>query len=245
MRTMQAAAAFSLILAAGASRAADPDAATLLKRYDEVMGPAHFEMQAAMTAHRDDGTSRTYKMKVQKSGDKFRLTFTEPSSAKGQELLRNGDNMWQYMPSIKRPVRLASRDSFMGGDFNNADVLRVNYEADYDATVVASSTPDTWQLELKAKTGAGSNAAYDVIKLWMTKEAKPLPVRAEYYAKSGKLLRSAVFSDVKDFGTMKRPSRVLMRNELATQRSSEMLWESFALKDGISAQRFVLDDLGH
>ena len=66
---------------AGAARAADPDASTLLKRYDEVMGPANFEMQATMVAHRDDGTSRAYKMKVQKSGDKFRLTFTEPSSA--------------------------------------------------------------------------------------------------------------------------------------------------------------------
>jgi hypothetical protein len=149
------------------------------------------------------------------------------------------------MPSIKRPVRLASRDSFMGGDFNNADVLRVNYEVDYDASVAPSSVPDCYQLELKAKTGAGNNAAYDAVKLWMSKEAKPLPVKAEYYAKSGKLLRSAVFSDVKDFGNVRRPAKIMMRNELATARSSDMIWESFTLKDSISAQRFVLDDLGH
>jgi len=223
--------------------AADPDAATLLKRYDEVMGPDHFEALISMTAHREDGTTRMYKMKVLKSGEeKFRAFFSEPSSAKGQEMLRVGDNLWLYMPNLKRAIRVASRDSFMGGDFNNADVLRVNYQADYSAKTVPSQVPQTYALELKAK---GPQVAYDVIKLWLSKEAKPLPVRAEYYAASGKLLRSAVFSGVKDFGGARRPAKIVMRNELATQRFSEMEWDTFVLKEGIPAGRFVLDDLGH
>ena len=65
-------------------------------------------------------------------------------------MLRNGDNMWLYMPNLKRAVRVASRDSFMGGDFNNADVLRVNYTADYTATL-AEESKDAYVLELKAK----------------------------------------------------------------------------------------------
>ena len=234
----------------GATRAsaANPaeDAGTYLKRFDAVMSPQFFEADMRMVAHREDGSTRTYKMRVQKAGtEKFRSSFLEPSSAKGQEMLRNGDNMWLYMPNLKRAVRVASRDSFMGGDFNNADVLRVNYEADYTATLGTSEDPKLVMLELKAK---GPQVAYDVIKLWMTTEKDSQPVRSELYASSGKLLRTVEFSEVKDFGsgkgTWRRPAKVVMKNALVPARFSEMFWDSASVKDEISSQRFVLDDLG-
>jgi outer membrane lipoprotein-sorting protein len=207
------------------------------------MGPANFEAVTGMVAHREDGTTRTYKMKILKAGnDKFRVIFSEPSAAKGQEMLRNGDNLWLYLPNLKRASRMASRDSFMGGDFNNADVLRVNYQADYDATLVnPSSIPNTHQLSLKAKN---RQVSYDQIRLWLSKEAQSLPVRAEYYAASGKMLRSAQFSEVKEFDGLRRPSRIVMRNEELTSRFSEMWWEAFIVKELFSPQRFVVDDLG-
>src|SRR5687768_14084313 len=93
--------------------AQDAEAHELLRRYDAVMSPPNFESASAMTAHREDGSTRTYKMHVLKSGrDKLRATFKEPATAKGQEMLRNGENLWLYMPNLKRSVRVASRDSF-------------------------------------------------------------------------------------------------------------------------------------
>ena len=243
MRTKALSVAAALVLVVSSlAHAQAPSADALLRRYDEVMGPASFRAETAMVAHREDGSTRTYEMKILKSGrDKLRATFLAPSSAKGQEMLRNGDNLWLYMPNLKRAVRVASRDSFMGGDFNNADVLRVNYVADYNATL-ADTTDSVYVLELKAKS---SDVAYDRIKLWMTKDKLAQPLRAEYYAKSGKLLRSAEFSDVKDFGDgYARPSRIVMKNEVSTKRWSEMLWKSVSLEESIPAQRFVVDDLG-
>ena len=230
--------AFALALAAQPS----PDALALVRRYDAVMSPPFFEAQTVMVDHRDDGTTRTYKMKTQKSGkDKLRAQFLEPAAAKGQEMLRNGENLWLWMPNLKRAVRVASRDSFMGGDFNNADVLRVNYEADYDPSV-DKSDPAADILVLKAKS---QSAAYDSIKLWMSREKAPQPIKAEFYAASGKLLRKAEFSDVKDFGGgLVRPARIKMTNEISSGRWSEMSWDAVTLKDDIPAQRFVLDDLG-
>jgi outer membrane lipoprotein-sorting protein len=234
----------SLLLAAP-SRA--DEAATYLKRFDEVMSPEYFEADMRMIAHRDDGSARTYKMRVQKAGtEKLRATFLEPASAKGQEMLRNGDNLWLYMPNLKRAVRVASRDQFMGGDFNNADVLRVNYTADYTATIGKSDDAKLVQLELKAKS---PQVAYDVIKLWMTADAKTSqPVKSELYASSGKLLRTAEFTDVKTFssgkGEWKRPAKIVMKNALVPKRFSEMIWDDAQVKETISAQRFGLDDLG-
>lgn len=223
--------------------AAAPTAEELLKRYDAVMGPDNFDSTNRMVAHRDDGSERTYKMRVLKSvNDKLRIWFLEPSAVKGQEMLRQGENLWIYMPSLKRAVRLASRESFQGGDFNNADVLRVNYQADYAPNLLpGSDIPDTWALELKAKSGA---AAYDRIKLWIHK-GDLLPVRGQYFTVSGKMLREAEFSDVKTFaGGFARPSKIVMKNMLAIKRFSVMMVDALDIRAKPAATKFVLDDLG-
>jgi outer membrane lipoprotein-sorting protein len=220
---------------------ADPSAAELMSHYDALMGPENFEATVLMAAHREDGSTRTYKMRVLKKGtDKFRAWFDEPGAVKGQEMLRQGDNLWVYMPQLKRAIRLANRDSFQGGDFNNADVLRVNYQTDYSGTVGTSDRADAYLLELKART---KDAAYDHVKLWLRK-ADLQPVKGEYYTGSGKLLRAADFSEYKDFGGLKRPGRIVMKNMLATQRFSTMSWESLNTKVNPGAGKFVLDDMG-
>jgi outer membrane lipoprotein-sorting protein len=224
--------------------AATPTIDEILKKYDALMGPRHMDGVSSMMAHRDDDTERTYKMRYLKDGDdNFRLWFKEPASVRGQEILRRGDNNWIYMPNLKRSLRLASRDSFQGGDFNNADVLRVDYETDYSGKLDADSegVPDSYLLELNAKT---KDAAYDHVKLWVAKDSY-IPIKGEFYSASGKMLRSAEYLDVKDFGGVKRPSRIVMKNRLNEKRFSVMTFESIDATVQPSAQRFTLDDLGH
>ncbi len=240
IRTIAVLSAFILLAPAIAVQGAEPTAAELVQKYDEVMSPGGFDSLMTMVAHREDGTTRTYKMRALKSNeDKMRVWFLEPAASKGQEMLRVGDNLWVYMPNLKKALRLASRESFQGGDFNNGDVLRVNYRTDYTARLVPSEDDHLWALDLAAKS---DESTYDRIKLWISKD-KGLPVRAEYYATSGKMLRSATFEDVKRFRGVEGPSRITMRNELATKRFSEMV--ILDRKTGqVPAQKFVLDDLG-
>ena len=222
-----------------------PSTKEVLAKYDAVMAPATFKGVASMVAHRDDGSTRAYKMNFLKgSDDKSRIWFQEPAAVRGQEMLRNGENFWVYMPNLKRALRLASRDNFQGGDFNNADVLRANYTRDYEGTVKEDAArPDQWLVELKAKT---PDSAYDTVKLWVTREPLGLPVHGEYYTSSGKMLRSADFTEVKDFGNgLKRPAKITMRNEIATQRFSELVWESLDTAAAVAEGKFGLTDLGH
>jgi len=231
----------SLVFSTGAASANPPTADELVRRYDEVMSPKTFEAVMDMVAHRQDGSTRSYKFRALKSGlDKTRVWFLEPASAIGQEMLKVGDNMWVYMPNLKRALRIASRESFQGGDFNNGDILRVNYVADYNAKLLPDAEPSAWTVELSAKS---SEASYDRIRLWLDK-AKRLPVKAEYYAASGKMLRSASFESTKTFHGLERPSRIVMRNELATKRFSEMTVVDMKAGVEAAAQKFVLDDLG-
>ena len=236
--------AFLVAFAMGqsAAQAEAVNAQGLVRRYDAMMAANNYEARCMMTAHREDGTERLYKMRISKLGDdKMRLWFFDPANVRGQEMLRLGANLWVYMPNLKRALRMASRDSFQGGDFNNADVLRVSYARDYEATLSDDNeVPNTWQLELQAKS---SEVAYDHIRLWMRK-SDSMPLRGEYYAASGKLLRAAEFSDYKSFGGLRRPARVVMQNMLATARHSTMVMEAFDTRVTPSTNLFKLDSMG-
>lgn len=234
--------ALMTLLVAGPALAADPTAEELLAKYDAVMGPHTFDSESEMTAYREDGSSRTYVMKMLRGeDDKFRIWFKGPASVKGQEMLRSGDNMWVYLPNLKRATRIANRDSFQGGDFNNADVMRVNYAKDYAGKVVPSDVPDTYLLELKARS---PETAYDAIKLWVRKK-DGMPVKGEYYGTSGQMLRSAEFTDYTEFEKgYSRPAKVVMRNELVKARRSELLIKAMKLNVEAPAQRFTQADLG-
>ncbi|HZI03491.1 MAG TPA: outer membrane lipoprotein-sorting protein [Archangium sp.] len=234
--------AVMMVLVAVPALAAEPTAEELLKRYDAVMGPRTFEMDSEMTAYREDGSSRTYVMRMLRGeNDRFRVWFKGPASVKGQEMLRSGDNLWVYLPNLKRATRIANRDSFQGGDFNNADVMRVNYTKDYTAKVVASEVPDTYALELQAKN---AETAYDAIKLWVRKK-DGMPVKGEYYGTSGQMQRSAEFSEYTEFDKgYTRPAKVVMRNELVKARRSELVLKSMKLNVDAPAQRFTQADLG-
>ena len=109
-RTLLCTALLSLLVLPRLASTGEPTADELLKRYDQVMSPKTFDGLLLMVAHRQDDTTRTYKFRALKSeDDKIRTWFYEPAAAKGQEMLRVGDNMWVYMPNLKRAMRLASR----------------------------------------------------------------------------------------------------------------------------------------
>jgi outer membrane lipoprotein-sorting protein len=222
--------------------AADPTADDILQKYDAVMGPPSYQADSVMTATREDGTTRVYEMRLLKRDlDKFRVSFTGPAAVKGQEILRLGDNAWVYLPNLKRATRIANRESFQGGDFNNADVLRVNYRADYAGTLVPSDLPDTWCVQLKAKS---QETAYDAITLYVRKEDL-LPVKGKYFGTSGKLIRSADFDQVTALQKgFLRPARVVMHNELVPARQSELLVKAMRLDVEVPPQRFTQTDLG-
>ncbi|MDY6843826.1 MAG: outer membrane lipoprotein-sorting protein, partial [Thermodesulfobacteriota bacterium] len=104
-------------------------------------------------------------------------------------------NMWLYIPNVGRPIRITSMQSLTGGIFNNADIMRLDYNAEYNCEKVEKEE-GRYLLHLKAKTRA---VAYDRVKMWADHK-KLLPTRIECYASSGMLLKTLYFKELKDFG---------------------------------------------
>ena len=181
------------------------DGTQILQKVDRNLEPESYETYRKLIDIQPDGSKKEYVLYTIKKGrDKIVALFLAPPSDKGRATLRIGDNMWLYIPDVGRPVRITSLQSVTGSVFNNADILRIDYTAEYNVET-AEEQKDAYLLSLKAKTG---EVAYDRLKMWVDKQVL-LPVTIEAYAASGLLLKTLHFKDIKDFGGgIRRPATV-------------------------------------
>ena len=52
---------------------------------------------------------------MRRKGDKMLIIFVEPPSQRGQVFIRDGDDMWMYLPRSKKVMRVGTKDDFYGG----------------------------------------------------------------------------------------------------------------------------------
>jgi outer membrane lipoprotein-sorting protein len=197
------------------------DGAQILQKVDRNLEPESYESYRKLIDIQPDGAKKEYVLYTIKKGrDKVLALFVAPASDKGRVTLRLGDNMWLYIPDVGKPIRITSLQSVTGSIFNNADILRVDYTAEYDVDA-AEEQQGAYLLSLKAKTG---DVAYDRLKMWVDKQ-QLLPVTIEAYAASGLLIKTLHFKDIKDFGGgIKRPATLETDSPLHKGYKSVMLW---------------------
>lgn len=197
------------------------DGTQLLQKVDRNLEPESYEMYRKLINIEPDGSRTEFVLySVKKGRDKLLALFLDPPSEKDRATLRLGENMWLYIPNVGKPVRIASLQSVIGGIFNNADILRLDYAAEYDVDAMTEDK-DTYLLSLKAKTG---DVAYDRLKMKVDKKTV-LPTVIECYAASGLLIKTLTYKDVKDFGGgIKRPATLETDSPLHKGYKSVMLY---------------------
>ena len=167
-----------------------------LKKMDRNLNPESFESYRKLINIEPDGRKKEYTLFTVKKGvDKVASLFLAPASEKGRSTLRLGDNMWFYIPNVGKPIRITSLQSVVGGVFNNADILQLDYAAEYDVEKI-EETGGEYLLYLKAKT---KTVAYDRLKIWADK-GKLLPTKIECLTEANMLIKTLYFKDHKDFG---------------------------------------------
>lgn len=181
------------------------DANALLKTVDDNLMPESYEAYRTIINEEPNGSKKEFSFYTVKKGkDKIALLYLAPASEKGRATLRLGDNMWLYLPSANKPIRITSLQSITGGVFNNADIMQLEYSVEYDA-VFAGETENEHIMDLKAKN---RSVAYDKLKMWVTKEKKYIR-KVEAYSASGLLIKTLEFKEDKNFGNgLVRPSVV-------------------------------------
>ena len=168
----------------------------ILKELDRNLNPESYESYRKLINIEPGGKKKEFILFVVKKGsDKVGVLFLSPASEKGRSALRLGDNMWLYIPNVGKPIRITSLQSAVGGVFNNSDILRLDYAAEYLVEQMEESS-DEYILHLKAKT---KTVAYDKLKMWVDKD-KVLPTKIECLTEASMLIKTIYFKQTKDFG---------------------------------------------
>ncbi|BBO84985.1 hypothetical protein DSCO28_55510 [Desulfosarcina ovata subsp. sediminis] len=192
-----------LCMLAGAAWGEPLSGTEILAQVDQNLQPNDLEMYRKIINIEPDGSRKEFVLWfLKKDQDKIVTLFVSPASEAGRATLRLGDNMWLYIPNVGRPIRITSMQTIVGGVFNNADIMRLDYSVEYDVTALQEDQGQHL-LELKAKTGA---VAYDRLKMWVLKDER-VPTRIDCFAATGMLIKTLHFKEIKDIGDgVRRPS---------------------------------------
>lgn len=213
--------------------------AEIVKEVEAKLVPGNYSVVYEFTNHRLDGTVSNYEVHFDiRDVDHARGVFTKPEREKGREVLRVDDALWTYLPSVGKTLRIADRDSFAGGDFSNADILRVDWTARYAASL-AKETANQWIFDLTATT---PEAAYAKMRLWVDKKLRQ-PVQQYFYDSRGTLLKRCRYGSIRDFGTVTRPAFLQMENVVTTQKT-ELKVMTLTTGRRFPDTRFAVDNLG-
>ncbi|MBN2510956.1 MAG: outer membrane lipoprotein-sorting protein [Spirochaetales bacterium] len=189
---------------------ASPDG--VFTRVEEIIFPRNYhavmEMETIEPGKRD--RSITMESWYAKGKGTF-MEFLSPVRQRGIRILQKEGSLWLYNPKSNspRPVRLAPEDSFQGSVFSNNDIGDPQYSDDYRAAVVSIQEvdhPELGAIRLVGVEGTATHpkAPYGRIVMYLEAESL-LPVKAEYYAKSGLLFKRMEFSDFRILAGTRRP----------------------------------------
>lgn len=204
------------------------DGNKILEQVDRNLAPESYELYRKLINLEPDGRKKEFVLfTVKKGKDKIAGIFVSPASEKGRSTLRVGENMWLYIPNVGKPVRITSLQSVIGGVFNNADILQLDYAQEYNVAQVEDQGKE-YLLLLKAKT---NTVAYDQLKMWVDKE-KVSPTKIECLTEASMLIKTLYFKDIKDFGEgIVRPATVETDSPLYKGYKSIMLFANFKKRE--------------
>lgn len=229
-----------LPLAGGSAYAADDTPEQVLARADNLLFPDNVTFDWEMVAKRADGTEKIYRVTTYKRGRlDARSEFTFPAVEKGRIMLRKGDQMWMAMPTTKKPIKLSPRQSLMGGDFDNTDVMRLNLQDDYHARFTDGTDAKTWVMELRTKDRSQS---YDKIVFYVDR-ATFMPLKQELYTLSGKKIKELLYSEPQSFRGHQRPAVLRMHNLLTGKSSTTMRILDLQADKTLPANKFTVDSI--
>lgn len=156
---------------------------------------------------------RTIKMKNWIKGREYALTLvTAPANEKGQTFLKRNNNMWHWMPSIGRLIKLPPSmmsEGWMGSDYTNDDILKESsIVVDYDHILIEEEEVNNrlcYKLKLIPKEDAA--VVWGKVLKWISKEHF-MQMKSEYYDEDGELIRTEIASKVKEMDGRMIPAHV-------------------------------------
>jgi outer membrane lipoprotein-sorting protein len=157
--------------------------------------------------------TREIRMKNWSLGRDYSMTYImAPPKDKGQVFLKRKNEMWNWVPSISRMIKIPPSmmsQGWMGSDYTNDDILKESsIVVDYDHKLIGEeevSGISCYEIEMLPKEEAA--VVWGKVIKWISKE-KFWQLKSEYFDEDGELIRTEIASKVKQYGDRKLPSHL-------------------------------------
>jgi len=216
--------------------AADPTVKEILDNFDKVLGiptiQGSFKIQLiSRNGDVREIQARAYQKLIGTTQDNRLFIFDFPPTVRGTSLLLHSfydgrpNNMWIYLPAVKRVRRIALESSgggyFMGSDFTYRDLIYNDYnqmKVDRLPDAVRSGV-DSYALKVTGETPQiRQEHGYAYIISYYRKDNFFLHYR-EYYDFNEELLKIYEVHDYLEFGKFIYPTNVSMTNVQSKHKS--------------------------
>ncbi len=184
----------------------------IVKKADEKERGQTSQGAMTLTIVRPDWT-RSLSLKCWSKGAEYSLIFiTAPAKEKGQVFLKRQNDMWNWMPSIERMIKIPPSmmmQSWMGSDFTNDDLVKESsIVVDYTHKLLGKETireEECYKIELMSLPDAP--VTWGKIILWITVKGFN-KWKVEYYDEDMELVNLMNASNLKKMDDREVPTRI-------------------------------------
>lgn len=209
----------------GTGALAASEAQTLLAASDAVRNPTRpFGVTVTLLEFRggkqtDSNTLNVYTKADPGGAFRTLIRIVAPARDADKLLLKNGNDLWFYDPASQASVRLSPQQRLLG-QAANGDVVTVNLAREYAAEWLGEEDMVDGERVMRRAVKLGLSAAvpevtYHRAEVWLDK-SNARPLRARFFAESGRLLKTAFYRKFQHVLGRERPMEVVIIDGLDT-----------------------------
>jgi len=182
-----------------------------------------------------------------KGNDMHLLKVLKPKKEKNLATLRVDKNVWNYMPKVKRVVKIPSSmmsSSWMGSHFTNDDLVKQSRMViDYDFSITYEGLRDGVDIvEISCIPKKNAAVVWGKVEVIVYRNDF-IPLNIVYYDEDLKLSRTLKFSNIQVLGGKKIPLQMKMVPTDEPEESTAILWEKIEFDIVIKDDFFSLRKL--
>jgi len=173
---------------------------------------------------------------------RFFIRILAPGKDKNTTWLKDGDNLWMYLPKLERDIRIPPSmmlSNWMGSDFTNDDLVKMESVVEDYHHQLLSDQDGIYTVESTPKPDAP--VVWGRIVRRLTHDAMPLS--EDYYDEHGKHIRRLTFDQVRHMGGRDIPTRWIVQPLTTPKKRTVMLLQSVTFDAVISDRVFSRSNL--
>lgn len=218
------------------------DANEILRKVDANISANNRVAEASIVVKGKRNT-RTFTTKNYLEGTVKAFTeYLQPARERGTKMLKLGKEMWIYSPSTDRTIMISGhmlRQAVMGSDMSYEDMMedRKLHEM-YDAVIDGKEEIEGKHCHKLKLTAKLKDVAYYSCIMWVDVE-RCIPLRQDYYAKSGQLLKRLCMFDFQRVDGKWTPMRSNYKDMMKDGEGTDMIVKSIKYNQDIPASLFT------